>query len=87
VTDRVVLDLAPLLGTTEACVAAGRPRATHYRRHRASPAPPARARVAHVDRVQPAALSAGERAEIVQVLHGERFCDAAPAQIWGHAAR
>jgi len=82
VTDRVVLDLAPLLGTTEACMAAGRPRATHYRRHRASPAPPARARVAHVDRVQPAALSAGERAEIVQVLHSERFCDAAPAQIW-----
>jgi len=82
VTDRVVLDLAPLLGTTEACLAAGRPRATHYRRHRASPAPPARARVAHVDRVQPAALSAGERAEIVQVLHGERFCDAAPAQVW-----
>jgi len=82
VTDRVVLDLAPLLGTTEACVAAGRPRATHYRRHRASPAPPARARVAHVDRVQPAALSAGERAEIVRVLHGERFCDAAPAQVW-----
>ena len=81
-TDQAVLDLAPLLGTTDACVAAGRPRATHYRRHRASPAPPVRARIAHVDRVQPAALLAGERAEIVQVLHSERFCDAAPAQVW-----
>lgn len=81
-TDDAVLELVPLVGTIAACAAAGRARATHYRRHRQFPAPPQPARVAHVDRVQPAALSAQERAEVLAVLHSERFCDAAPAQVW-----
>jgi len=38
--------------------------------------------VAHGDRLQPAALSVEERAEVLAVLHSERFCDAAPAQVW-----
>jgi len=82
VTDQAVLELAPLVGIVAACTAAGRARATHYRRHRQSPAPQRAAPVAHLDRVQPAALSSDERAEVLAVLHSERFCDAAPAQVW-----
>ena len=81
-TDAAVLAMAPLLGTVAACTAAGRPRATHYRRHRLSPEPTRSAPVAHVDRPQPSALSTVERADILAVLHSERFCDAAPAQVW-----
>jgi len=82
VTDQAVLDLAPLVGTVAACTAAGRARATHYRRHRQSAPAQRAAPVAHIDRVQPAALTSGERAEVLAVLHSERFCDAAPAQVW-----
>ena len=81
-TDQAVLDLAPLVGTVAACTAAGRARATHYRRHRQSAPAQRAAPVAHIDRVQPAALTSGERAEVLAVLHSERFCDAAPAQVW-----
>jgi len=82
VTDQAVLELVPLVGTVAACTATGRARATHYRRHRQSPPPERPARIAHVDRAQPAALTAQERAEALAVLHSERFCDAAPAQVW-----
>jgi len=82
VTDAAVLEMAPLIGTVAACTAAGRPRATHYRRHRLSPEPARLVPVAHLDRRQPSALSTGERADILAVLHSERFCDAAPAQVW-----
>ena len=75
-------ELVPLLGTAGACTAAGRSRATHYRRHRTSPAPPRPAPVAHADRHQPAALTPDEREAILAVLHSERFADAAPAQVW-----
>ena len=81
-TDQAVLDLSPLIGTKDACSAAGRPRATHYRRHRVSPEPERPVAIAQTDRVQPAALSAAERSTILEVLHSERFCDAAPAQVW-----
>ena len=37
---------------------------------------------ARADRVQLAALSAGERARVLAVLHCERFADAVPAQVW-----
>ena len=80
--DRSVVELAPMVGTAAACVALGRARATHYRRHRTSPAPMRPAPIAHADRVQPAALSAGERARVLAVLHCERFADAALAQVW-----
>ena len=82
VSDQAVLELVPLVGAVAACSATGRARATHYRRHRTSPAPQRAAPVPHVDRVQPAALSPEERAEVLAVLHSERFCDAAPAQVW-----
>ena len=82
VSDQAVLELVPLVGAVAACSATGRARATHYRRHRTSPAPQRAAPVPHVDRVQPAALSAQERTQALAVLHSERFCDAAPAQVW-----
>ena len=81
-TDQAVLELVPLIGAVAACTATGRARATHYRRHRTSPAPERPVAVPHVDRVQPAALTAQERAQVLKVLHSDRFCDAAPAQVW-----
>lgn len=81
-TDAAVLTMAPLIGTVAACEAAGRARATHYRRHRCSPEGERPAPVLHVDRPQPSALSPREREDILAVLHSERFCDAAPAQVW-----
>ena len=71
-----------MIGTVAACAAVGRPRATHYRRHRLSPVPERPAPLGHAHRPQPSALSSVERAEILAVLHSERFCDAAPAQVW-----
>jgi len=81
-TDTAVSQLVPLVGTVAACSAAGRARATHYRRHRTSPAPPRPVPVAHVDRAQPAALTSAEREQVLAVLHSDRFADAAPAQVW-----
>jgi putative transposase len=68
--------LEPLVGTSAACAALGRSRATHYR-HCAGPrlGPPA-------PRPTPAnALSEKERDALLECLHG-RFVDAAPAQAW-----
>jgi putative transposase len=68
--------LEPLVGTSAACAALGRSRATHYR-HCAGPrlGPPA-------PRPTPAnALSEKERDAVLECLHG-RFVDAAPAQAW-----
>lgn len=81
-TDDAVLELVPLVGAAAACSATGRARATHYRRHRISPAPARPAPMPHVDRAQPAALSPDERAAALAVLHSDRFADAAPAQVW-----
>jgi len=82
VTDDAVSALIPVLGVRAACVAAGRPQATHYRRHRLSPAPPRPAPAAHRERAQPQALDASERARILGELHSERFLDASPTQVW-----
>jgi putative transposase len=68
--------LEPLVGTTAACAALGRSRASHYRRC-AGPrlGPPA-------PRPTPKnALGQLERDAVLGLLHG-RFVDAAPAQAW-----
>lgn len=70
------------MSTASACTALGRARATHYRRHRKSPPPPRPAPIPHRQRRQPAALSPAERERLVEVLHSDRFVDAAPAQVW-----
>jgi putative transposase len=78
--EAAVTELVPLVGTRAACVAVGRARATHYRHHRVGPVPAPRPRVE--PRPQPRALSEVERAEALQVLHSERFVDAAPAAVY-----
>ena len=70
-----VTDLGPRLGIAPTCAALGVPRATYYRRRRPQSAPSARAR-------SPRALSAGERATVLDVLHEPRFRDLAPAEVY-----
>jgi putative transposase len=76
--DDAIGELAPIVGVRAACRALGRPRATHYRRHRTSPAPP---RPARERRPQPRALTAPERQRVLDVLHEPRFVDLAPGEV------
>lgn len=77
--DEAISELEPLLGTRKACEATGRAQATHYRRHRQSPAP---VRPAREPKPQPRALSAAERAEVRAVLNSEEYVDNAPAAVY-----
>jgi len=76
--DGAISELTPLVGVRAACQAVGRPRASHYRAHRKSPSPP---RPARARRPQPRALSALEQAQVLEVLHSERFVDLSPAEV------
>ena len=76
--DQAIAELTPVVGVKDACAAVGRPRATHYRWHRQSPPPP---RPQREPKPQPRALSASERAEVLDVLHQERFVDLAPGEV------
>jgi putative transposase len=78
-TDAAITELAPVVGVKDACAAVGRPRATHYRWHRKSPSP---IRPVRVPKPQPRALTAAERAEVLDVLHEERFVDLAPGEVY-----
>jgi putative transposase len=82
VTSEAITAMAPRIGTRAACRAAGVPRASWYRRHRASAAPARRPAVPHRDRVQPRALAPAERQAILDALHSPRFADLAPAETW-----
>jgi putative transposase len=75
-------ELTPLVGRAKACEAVGLARATHYRRHRVAPPKPKPSAPRLEPRVQPRALSAAERAEVLQVLHSARFVDTAPATVY-----
>ena len=77
--DRTATALAPLVGTTGACQAVGRARATYYRHARppAVPPPPPETR-----RRSPRALTPAESAAVLDVLHTERFVDTAPAEVY-----
>ncbi len=75
--DDAFIDLVPIMGTKGACVAVGRPRASHYRRGRPPRQGPPRPRP-----TPPNALSPDERAAVREVLRSERFVDRAPAQAW-----
>jgi putative transposase len=70
-----VTQIGPQLGIAPTCAALGLPRATYYRRRRPQRALPARAR-------SPRALSAGEQATVLDVLHEPRFVDQAPAEVY-----
>ena len=77
--DEAITELTPLVGTREACQVTGRPQATHYRRHRQSPAPvrPPRER-----KPQPRALSVAERTTVRAVLNSPEHVDKAPAPVY-----
>ena len=70
-----VTELGPQLGIAPMCAALGLPRATYYRRRRPQCGQPARPRSLR-------ALSAGERAAVLAVLHEPRFVDLAPAEVY-----
>ncbi|MGH3500877.1 MAG: IS3 family transposase [Nocardioidaceae bacterium] len=74
--------LAPLVGRSAACQAAGLPRSSWYRAHRQSPPPDKPAPVPHVERRQPRALSTVEREHVRGVLNSDEFVDQAPATVW-----
>jgi len=79
VIDDAIFELAPLVGVTAACAAVGRPRATHYRWHRKSPAP---AKPERMPTPQPRALDEVERKEVLRVLHEPDHVDEAPATVY-----
>jgi putative transposase len=75
--EQTIEELTPIVGTRPACRALGAAPATIYRRRR----PPGRR--PHRPRPVPArALTDDERQAVLDVLHSERFVDAAPAQVW-----
>jgi putative transposase len=80
IRDEAVAELAPLVGLRAACAATGRSQASWHRAHRVSPAP---APAARAPRPVPArALSAAERAAVLDVLHEPRFVDESPATVY-----
>jgi putative transposase len=81
-TDAAITEMAPRVGVRAASEAVGAARAGYYRRHRRSPAPQRPEPMPHVDRRQPRALTALERAAILAELHSDRFADMAPAEVW-----
>ena len=75
--DNTATELAPLVGTKRACQAVGRARATYYRHSRPqTPKPPPQRRRS------PRALAPEEVAEVLEVLHSDRFIDMAPAEVY-----
>lgn len=75
--ESAVGELAVAVGTVDACLAVGRPRATHYRRQRPpAPKPP------QERQPQPRALLPDERSGILELLNSERFVDEAPPTVY-----
>jgi putative transposase len=77
--DDAITELTPIVGVRAACSAVGRPRASHYRRHRQTPAPP---RLRVEPKPQPRALTPAEQAEVLDLLHADRFVDLSPGEVW-----
>jgi len=75
--EQAVSEIEPLVGTAPACRALGASRASLYRWR--SPAP---AREPRPRPVPARALSPHERQAVLEQLHGERFVDASPAQVY-----
>jgi putative transposase len=80
--DTAVVELTPLVGAQAACQAVGRSRASHYRAHPARPVPLGPPRPPAPRRRQPRALTVAEQAGVLDVLHSERFVDAAPETVY-----
>jgi putative transposase len=77
--EEAIGQLTPIVGTTKALATVGAGRATWYRHHRQSPAPPRPERVATP---QPRALTPVERKEIKATLESNEFVDEAPATVY-----
>jgi hypothetical protein len=75
--ESAVTELTAVVGTSGACAAVGRPRASHYRRLN-PPAPNPKREPAP----QPRALTVLERAQVLEVLHSKRFVDMAPPSVY-----
>ena len=73
---QAVADFKPLACVRVACAALAVSRAAYYRWRRPSSPTPTRRRK------PPRALTAGERVGVLELLHGARFVDAAPRQVW-----
>jgi putative transposase len=74
---KALLELVPPVAPAVACRALGVSRATFYRRHRKPSSP----RRQEVRPPPPRALRPEERAQVLAVLHSERFVDRAPVQV------
>jgi putative transposase len=79
VISQAVAELEPLLPVKAACELVGQPRSTLYRQR--NPRPQAERQPPRVAR-HPAALSPGERDQLLAVLDSQRFADKSPAQAW-----
>jgi putative transposase len=77
--DAAIAELAPIIGVRGACRATGRSQASHYRRHRQTPAP---VRSARERSGQPRALSDAERDTVRVLLNSPEFVDKAPATVF-----
>ncbi len=75
--DAAFAEVEAIAGTRAACVAIGRPRASHYRRDQPRRLGPPAPRP-----TPPNALSPAESQAVLGILHSERFAEAAPAQVW-----
>ena len=78
ILDAGVAEMTPIVGRAAACRFLGRSRAGHYRDQQAPLEGPPRPR----SKGSPRALNDIERQAVLDVLHSEQFCDAAPAQVW-----
>jgi transposase-like protein len=79
--DTAVVELTPIVGAKAACDAVGRSRASHYRAHPAGPVLHGPAPTPAARKRQPRALTEAEQAAVLDVLHSERFVDAAPEAV------
>ncbi len=73
--------LADVVGVAKACSALSFPRSTFYRWRKAADAPQQPDIAPTVSR-PPRRLSETEEGKVLDLLHSERFCNAAPAQVW-----
>jgi putative transposase len=85
--EEAVVELVPLLSRKAACEAVGLPRASYYRGRAVvaveeSTSQPSSRPQRRAPQQQPRALSQAERTTVLEVLHCERFADAAPATVY-----
>lgn len=80
--DAAVVELTAIVGAKAACDAVGRSRASHYRAHPARPVRLGPAPAPAPRKPQPRALTEAEQQAVLDVLHSERFVDAAPEAIY-----